>query len=273
MGNINICTFPILLHHSRLCLTSVRLKPLPKTPLKYQMSESRMNAGRWRSPPGCLIAEPNPACPTLATMCFALAANVLALGLARGLPNTPVTCSAFLPGATMPLSQSRAAQIPCSSKVCRNLFGPVDHQQLQNDFDDLLRQQLEEAQQRWNFNFETETPLEGHFKWERVFLAKQPGQEVDSLVKATSSESRSSMVHKVPHKDHLGRICSEGSQQNSEVYRAGSLQSLKRGQTTIKGECWRLGVTPCVLGGIVGVMALLVGTAGGDSDARALPGS
>ncbi|NWX39474.1 CDN1A inhibitor, partial [Steatornis caripensis] len=54
----------------------------------------------------------------------------------------------------------------CSSKVCRNLFGPMDHQQLQNDFENLLRQHLAEAQQRWNFNFETETPLEGHFKWE-----------------------------------------------------------------------------------------------------------
>ncbi|KFQ15154.1 Cyclin-dependent kinase inhibitor 1, partial [Leptosomus discolor] len=54
----------------------------------------------------------------------------------------------------------------CSSKVCRNLFGPVDHHQLQNDFEDLFRQHLEEAQQRWNFNFETETPLEGHFEWE-----------------------------------------------------------------------------------------------------------
>ncbi|XP_050767276.1 cyclin-dependent kinase inhibitor 1 isoform X1 [Gymnogyps californianus] len=210
------------------------LKPLPTTLLKSQMSESKMSAGRWRAPPVCLIAEPNPACPTLATVCFALVANVLALGLARGLPNTPVTCSAFFPAATMPLSQSRAGQMPCSSKVCRNLFGPVDHQQLQNDFEDLLRQQLEEAQQRWNFNFETETPLEGHFKWERVLLAEEPPQEVHSLVKATNSESRSSLVHKVPTKDHLGRICPEGSQQSSEVYRAGSPQSLKRGQTTIK---------------------------------------
>ncbi|NXT30492.1 CDN1A inhibitor, partial [Syrrhaptes paradoxus] len=91
-----------------------------------------------------------------------------------------------------------------------------------------LRQQLEEAQQRWNFDFETETPLEGHYKWERVFLAEQPPQEVHSLVKATGSRSSS-----VP-KDHLGRIFPEGSQQNSAVYRAGSPQGLKRGQTTIK---------------------------------------
>ncbi|KAM9255432.1 cyclin-dependent kinase inhibitor 1 [Cariama cristata] len=133
----------------------------------------------------------------------------------------------------MPLSQSRAGQMPCSSKVCRNLFGPVDHHQLQNDFEDLLRQHLEEAQQRWNFNFETETPLEGHFKWERVFLA-EPAQEVHSLVKATGSESRRSLVHSIPPKDHLGRICPEGSQQSSEVYKACSPQGLKRGQTTIK---------------------------------------
>ncbi|XP_009890046.1 PREDICTED: cyclin-dependent kinase inhibitor 1 [Charadrius vociferus] len=134
----------------------------------------------------------------------------------------------------MPLSQSKAGQMPCSSKVCRNLFGPVDHHQLQNDFEDMLRQQLEEAQQRWNFNFEAETPLEGQFKWERVFLAEQPPQEVHSLVKVTGSESRSSLVHKVSPKDHLGRICPEGSQQSSEVCRAGSPQNLKRGQTTIK---------------------------------------
>ncbi|GAB0199929.1 cyclin-dependent kinase inhibitor 1 [Grus japonensis] len=232
VGNINICTFPILLHHTRLCLTSVMLKSLPKTPLKSQMS--KMSTGRWRSPLGCLIAEPNAPCPTLATVRVALVATVLALGLACGLSNTPVTCSAFLPAITMPLSQSRARQVPCSSKVCRNLFGPVDHHQLQNDSEKLLKQHLEEAQQRWNFNFETETPLEGQFKWERVFLAEQLPQEVHNLVKVTSSESRSSLVRKVSPKDCLGRICPEGSQQSLEVYRAGSPQSLKRGQTTIK---------------------------------------
>ncbi|KAM6295227.1 cyclin-dependent kinase inhibitor 1 [Aegotheles albertisi] len=134
----------------------------------------------------------------------------------------------------MPLSQSRAGQMPCSSKACRNLFGPVDHHQLQNDFEDLMRQHLDEAQQRWNFNFETETPLEGHFKWERVVLAEQPPEKVHSLIRVTGSERRSSLVHKVPSKDCLDRSCPEGSQQSLEVYRAGSPQSLKRGQTTIK---------------------------------------
>lgn len=154
------------------------------------------------------------------------------------LTQRPLTCSAFLPAATMPLSQSRAGQVPCSSKVCRNLFGPVDHDQLQNDFEDLLRQHLEEARHRWNFNFETETPLEGHFKWERVLLAEQPSQEILNLGKATNSECRSSLAHKVPSKDHLGGSHAEASQQSSEFGRAGSPQHLKRGQATIKGEFW-----------------------------------
>ncbi|XP_010209256.1 PREDICTED: cyclin-dependent kinase inhibitor 1 [Tinamus guttatus] len=132
----------------------------------------------------------------------------------------------------MPLSQSRPGQrLPCSSKVCRNLFGPVDHQQLQSDFQDLLRQQLEEAQRRWNFDFETDTPLEGRFKWERVLLAEQ---QLHGLAKANGSESRScSLVHKVPAKDRPSGICSEAPPQDSEPRAAGSPQRLKRRQTTV----------------------------------------
>ncbi|XP_062451272.1 cyclin-dependent kinase inhibitor 1 [Rhea pennata] len=133
----------------------------------------------------------------------------------------------------MPLSQSRAGQrMPCSSKVCRNLFGPVDHDQLQNDFQDLLRRQLEEAQHRWNFDFETDTPLEGRFKWERVVF---DDQQLHGLSKASSSESQScSSAHKVPSKDHLVQTCSETLQQDSEACTAGAPQRLKRRQTTIK---------------------------------------
>ncbi|XP_039941457.1 cyclin-dependent kinase inhibitor 1 [Hirundo rustica] len=135
----------------------------------------------------------------------------------------------------MPLSHSRAGQTPCSSKACRNLFGPVDHEQLQHDFEDKIRQQLEEAQQRWNFNFETETPLEGPFKWEKILVAEQPPQEGHSLVTAViSGDSRSSLAHRDAPKDHAGRVCPEESQQSSKAYKAGSLRSLKRGQTTIK---------------------------------------
>lgn len=137
--------------------------------------------------------------------------------------------------AAMPLSQSRASPMPCSSKACRNLFGPVDHEQIQNDFEQLLRQQLEEAQRRWNFNFETETPLEGHFKWERVLLAEQPPWEAFSLAKATSGgDNGSSAPRRVPPRDGVGGAHCGAAQQSSELAGVGSPQRLKRGQTTIK---------------------------------------
>ncbi|XP_020035160.1 cyclin-dependent kinase inhibitor 1 [Castor canadensis] len=59
-------------------------------------------------------------------------------------------------------------QVPHSSKACRRLFGPVDSEQLRRDYDALMSSHLQEARNRWNFDFVTETPLEGNFAWEPV---------------------------------------------------------------------------------------------------------
>ncbi|XP_067609259.1 cyclin-dependent kinase inhibitor 1 isoform X2 [Pseudorca crassidens] len=60
-----------------------------------------------------------------------------------------------------------AHQIPRGSKACRRLFGPVDSEQLRRDCDALMASCVQEARDRWNFDFVTETPLEGDFAWER----------------------------------------------------------------------------------------------------------
>ncbi|XP_028925557.1 cyclin-dependent kinase inhibitor 1 [Ornithorhynchus anatinus] len=62
----------------------------------------------------------------------------------------------------------RSQPIACSGKLCRNLFGPVDAEQLRQEAQALLQSCADEAQRRWNFDFITETPLEGDFAWERV---------------------------------------------------------------------------------------------------------
>ncbi|XP_077017744.1 cyclin-dependent kinase inhibitor 1 [Tamandua tetradactyla] len=80
-----------------------------------------------------------------------------------------------------------ARPIPCSSKVCRRLFGPVDSEQLQRDCDALMAGCAQEARARWNFDFVTETPLEGDFTWERVrglglpklYLSTGPGDDLE----------------------------------------------------------------------------------------------
>ncbi|KFQ29511.1 Cyclin-dependent kinase inhibitor 1B, partial [Mesitornis unicolor] len=48
----------------------------------------------------------------------------------------------------------------------RNLFGPVDHEQLWQDFQHMLRNSVEGAQQKWNFDFLQNTPVEGLLQWE-----------------------------------------------------------------------------------------------------------
>lgn len=51
----------------------------------------------------------------------------------------------------------------------RNLFGPVDHQQLQQDFERLFCKSVEVANKRWNFDFQTDKPGGGsNIEWEEL---------------------------------------------------------------------------------------------------------
>uniref|UniRef100_A0A8C2TZM9 Cyclin-dependent kinase inhibitor domain-containing protein n=1 Tax=Coturnix japonica TaxID=93934 RepID=A0A8C2TZM9_COTJA len=50
----------------------------------------------------------------------------------------------------------------------RNLFGPVDQEQLHWDFQQMLHSSMEAAQRKWNFNFLLDVPLEGFVQWEEL---------------------------------------------------------------------------------------------------------
>lgn len=67
------------------------------------------------------------------------------------------------------------------TSVCRNLFGPVDHDELSRDMKDKLREISERDQQKWNFNFEANTPLDGDYEWEEVPVDKTPVFYQDSV--------------------------------------------------------------------------------------------
>ncbi|XP_068711151.1 cyclin-dependent kinase inhibitor 1-like isoform X1 [Montipora foliosa] len=56
-----------------------------------------------------------------------------------------------------------------SRSVCRQLFGPNDHEQLRADLLRDKRKLLEEATRTWNFDFENGIPLVGRYVWERMF--------------------------------------------------------------------------------------------------------
>nr|XP_028584335.1 uncharacterized protein LOC114596769 [Podarcis muralis] len=55
-----------------------------------------------------------------------------------------------------------------TNHVRRNLFGPVDHSNLQLDIQRILCTSMEKAKQRWNFDFWQEVPTEGLLQWEEL---------------------------------------------------------------------------------------------------------
>ncbi|XP_072291327.1 uncharacterized protein [Eucyclogobius newberryi] len=67
------------------------------------------------------------------------------------------------------------------TSVCRNLFGPVDHDELHQDMKDKLREISERDQERWNFNFEVNSPLDGVYEWEEVSVDETPVFYQDSV--------------------------------------------------------------------------------------------
>lgn len=67
------------------------------------------------------------------------------------------------------------------TSVCRNLFGPVDHDELNREMKSKLREISERDQQRWNFNFEANRPLEGDYQWEEVPVDTTPVFYQDSV--------------------------------------------------------------------------------------------
>uniref|UniRef100_A0A8C6SF25 Cyclin-dependent kinase inhibitor 1C n=1 Tax=Neogobius melanostomus TaxID=47308 RepID=A0A8C6SF25_9GOBI len=67
------------------------------------------------------------------------------------------------------------------TSVCRNLFGPVDHDELQQEMNTKLREISERDQERWNFNFEANSPLDGAYEWEEVSSDETPAFYQDSV--------------------------------------------------------------------------------------------
>ncbi|KAI1888478.1 hypothetical protein AGOR_G00185560 [Albula goreensis] len=71
-----------------------------------------------------------------------------------------------------------------SGPVRRNLFGPVDHQQLQQDFQRLLCMSVEVANKRWNFDFQRDRPAQGCIEWEELRCQDVPAFYRNCVVKS-----------------------------------------------------------------------------------------
>lgn len=124
--------------------------------------------------------------------------------------NVQLSCSALerlVARRTFPLHRR--------TSVCRNLFGPVDHDELNREMKAKMLEISERDQQRWNFNFEANTPLDGDYEWEEVPVDKTPVFYQDSVqndrtrVPATPTKQKStseSVLPESPRMDVLERL-------------------------------------------------------------------
>lgn len=95
----------------------------------------------------------------------------------------------------------------------RNLFGPVDRDQLQVEYRAALRKDLEEASVRWGFDFIQDKPLNSSdFHWEGI-----PGVKVPLLYRSCAmgqgEEYRTAVAEAVPYK--RGRAASNNSEKEN----------------------------------------------------------
>lgn len=90
------------------------------------------------------------------------------------------------------LAARRTFPLQKRTSVCRNLFGPVDHDELQREMKTRLREISERDQERWNFNFEANSPMDGLYEWEEVSADQAPSfyQEKCGHVPATPVKRR-----------------------------------------------------------------------------------
>ncbi|KAG9353103.1 hypothetical protein JZ751_017679 [Albula glossodonta] len=121
----------------------------------------------------------------------------------------------------------------------RNLFGPVDREQLQAEYQDMLQKDLEDASRRWGFNFATETPMEGgDFQWEGVAVAKVPMLYRSCMVEV-QRPSTSGEGSGLTNKENIPRTperCTTKAQHLEMTPEKEQCQTLKRKQTNITGK-------------------------------------
>ncbi|XP_055077945.1 cyclin-dependent kinase inhibitor 1 isoform X2 [Periophthalmus magnuspinnatus] len=127
----------------------------------------------------------------------------------------------------------------------RNLFGPVDREQLQVEYQAALHKDLEEASIRWGFDFIRDKPLNSSdFKWEGIPATKVPvlyrscmleQAEGDSILAAVShkggrAQSPQSDKENIPNSPERYSLDLEKLERTPE---RGESTGLKRKQTNI----------------------------------------
>lgn len=111
--------------------------------------------------------------------------------------------------------------------VRRNLFGPVDSKQLQVEYRAAIRKDLEEASQRWGYDFISDKPLaSSEFQWEGL-----PGTKVPVIYRPCLLG-----VGKAAGHPKGGRLALQREKENIPENPDDCVGNLKNGERTPKKE-------------------------------------
>jgi len=75
-----------------------------------------------------------------------------------------VNCKA----TSLAVRQLHRSPVMSKTTVCRRLFGEVDHGELKRVLEESKAVMFKQQAEKWNFDYETETPMRGRYDWQRV---------------------------------------------------------------------------------------------------------
>ncbi|XP_062846000.1 cyclin dependent kinase inhibitor 1Ca [Trichomycterus rosablanca] len=124
------------------------------------------------------------------------------------------------------------------TKVCRNLFGPVDHEELNMEMNRKLQEISDRDQSRWNFNFEQNRPLPGLHEWEEITTGSVPAFYQESVrngkartVVTNHTKESESTVESEDKNETQNEVPSPTNEVNQEN-RSATLNARERGLVT-----------------------------------------
>lgn len=125
---------------------------------------------------------------------------------------------------------------PQVAVVRRNLFGPVDHQQLQQDFQRLFCMSVEVAKQRWNFDFQRDQPAPGSIEWEELPCQDVPAFYRSCVVRAGMARFRGGSPATSATEKHVELRSKDNLRGTKPEPRMTACLRVKRKQANITGE-------------------------------------
>ncbi|XP_061670966.1 cyclin-dependent kinase inhibitor 1C-like [Syngnathoides biaculeatus] len=79
--------------------------------------------------------------------------------------------------------------VVCRKSVRRDLFGAAVRERMERELETKLVQSIQEDTLRWNFSFQTETPLSGSLLWEKERVERTAAFYHESSVGSSMSPS------------------------------------------------------------------------------------